>query len=105
MARESLTSRGGTEIWYLARALRRRGLETMVVIRPTPVTDIPSRSIAGVVLPGNAGHFIAILENDGERIKIADPLFGEFTGSKQEMLNQYHFTGFFLVLRGHTRNM
>jgi len=33
LARESFTSKGGTEIWYLARAFRRRGFRTNFVIQ------------------------------------------------------------------------
>lgn len=99
LARESLTSRGGTEIWYLARALQRRGVATSVVIRPRGETETPSPAIAGVVLPGNAGHFIAILSNDEERVTIADPLKGKFVVAKADLVNRYQFTGFFLVLR------
>ncbi|HKT87565.1 MAG TPA: cysteine peptidase family C39 domain-containing protein [Candidatus Sulfotelmatobacter sp.] len=98
LARESLTSRGGTEIWYLARALRRRGIGTQVVIRPRIDHYMPSPAIAGVVLPGNAGHFIAIIESHGDRVRIADPLSGEFVGSLQDLTTRYKFTGFFLVL-------
>jgi hypothetical protein len=98
LARESLTSRGGTEIWYLARALRRRGIATKVVIGPAGDTAMPSSAIAGVLLPGHAGHFIAILNDDGAQVTIADPLKGKLVLSKTELSHYYHFTGFFLVL-------
>ena len=99
LAYDSFTSRGGTEIWYLARTLRRRGVGTSVVIRPRADMVIPSPAIAGVVLPGNAGHFIAILSSDAQRLTIADPLKGRLVISKTELPNYYRFTGFFLVLR------
>jgi ABC-type bacteriocin/lantibiotic exporter with double-glycine peptidase domain len=99
LAYDSFTSRGGTEIWYLARALRKRGVGTSVVIRPRPDSDIPSPAIAGVVLPGNAGHFIAILGSDAQHVTIADPLKGELVIDKSQIQNYYRFTGFFLVLR------
>jgi hypothetical protein len=98
LARESLTSRGGTEIWYLARALRRRGIGTKVVIERPGDPAMPSPAIAGVLLPGHAGHFIAVLNNDGTEVTIADPLKGKLVLSEREVSNYYHFTGFFLVL-------
>jgi peptidase C39-like protein len=50
LATESFTYRGGTEIWYLARALRRRGLNARVVQRSLDGTPLPAPAIAGVVL-------------------------------------------------------
>jgi predicted double-glycine peptidase len=98
LATESLTSRGGTEIWYLARALRRRGMATKIVIQSPEDSAIPSPAIAGVLLPGHAGHFIAVLNNDGTQVTIADPLKGKLVLSKIELAHSYYFTGFFLVL-------
>jgi Peptidase C39 family len=99
LARESFTSRGGTEIWYLARALQRRGIGTRVVIN-TAGTDmtLPSPAIAGVVLPGNAGHFIALVRSDDSQVTFVDPMKGKGTLSAEELKRQYHFTGFFLLL-------
>jgi hypothetical protein len=55
LAIEALTYQGGTENWYLIRALRRRGLTVNVKILE-PGDAFPAPSIAGVVLPGGAGH-------------------------------------------------
>ena len=99
LAHDSFTSRGGTEIWYLARAMRKRGVRTRVVIRPGADTAIPSPAIAGVVLPGNAGHFIAILNTEEQRVTIADPLKGKLVVASADLPHYYRFTGFFLVLR------
>jgi hypothetical protein len=99
LAHDSFTSRGGTEIWYLARALGKRGVRTSVVIRPGANAAIPSLAIAGVALPGNAGHFIAILSSDQQRITIADPLQGKLVVASADLPHYYRFTGFFLVLR------
>jgi hypothetical protein len=99
LAHDSFTSRGGTEIWYLARALGKRGVRTSVVIRPGASAAIPSPAIAGVVLPGNAGHFIAILNTDRQRITIADPLKGKLVVASADLAHYYRFTGLFLVLR------
>jgi predicted double-glycine peptidase len=107
LARESFTSRGGTENWYLARALRRRGLDVAFELRPTVdgvlpsviPDDIPSLAIAGVLLPGRAGHFIAILGSDGDSVTFADPIDGKHTMTRAQLLERYHFTGFFMVVR------
>lgn len=99
LARESFTSRGGTEIWYLARALQRRGIGTRVVIeRAQPELMLPSPAIAGVLLPGHAGHFIALLANDGKQVIFVDPMKGKATLSIEELKGKYQFTGFFLFL-------
>jgi len=98
LARESLTSRGGTEIWYLARALQRRGIGTRVVIESPENMVLPSPAIAGVLLPGHAGHFIALLTRDGNQVTFVDPMKGKAMLSVAQLKDQYHFTGFFLLL-------
>ena len=99
IARESLTSRGGTEIWYLARAFNRRGVRTTVVIQPLDGQAPPAPAIAGVVLPGGAGHFIAIMNATPEEVTIGDPMKGKLVIKTAAMKNYYHFTGFFLLIR------
>jgi hypothetical protein len=47
LAAESFTSVSGTENWYLARALRRRGFDVTFEFRPLEDIAIPSPSIAG----------------------------------------------------------
>jgi hypothetical protein len=59
LAAEALTTAGGTECWYLARALRRRGLLVSFDLRQ-PQESCPVPAIAGVRF-GNSGHFIAVL--------------------------------------------
>jgi len=97
-ARECFTSRGGTEIWYIARALQRRGCATSVVIQKQVVEVLPAPAIAGVVFRGGAGHFIAVLTSKDDSVTIADPLKGKFTFTRSELHQQYHFTGFFLLV-------
>lgn len=97
LARESLTSRGGTEIWYLSRALRSRGIQTTVVIQSRIGNRLPHPSIAGVLLPGHAGHFVAVLDSNEAETTIADPLKGKIVLSRADLANRYDFTGFFLV--------
>jgi len=99
LAREAFTSRGGTENWYLARALRRRGLDVDFQIQPADAAVLPSPAIAGVLLPGRAGHFIAILDGAGDQVRFVDPIDGKHTMTRPELLERYRFTGFLLVVR------
>ena len=48
LASECRTTRGGTEIWYIARAFERRGYHTRVLIQKPQNLSSPSPSIAGV---------------------------------------------------------
>jgi len=98
LARECLTSRGGTEIWYMARAFERRGFHARVQIQPLDHLSPPSPAIAGVVLPGGAGHFIAIMEATSDSITIGDPMKGKLVIRRTDLSTAYHFTGFFLAI-------
>lgn len=104
LARESFTYRGGTEIWYLARALRRRGFDADFVVQQRDLISPPIPSIAGVVLPGGAGHFIAIMSQEGGEITIGDPLKGKQIVSRRDLMSLYRFTGFFLQVGLRTDN-
>jgi len=98
LAGECLTSRGGTEIWYIARAFQRRGFRTQVLIEPKEALSPPSPAIAGVVMPGGAGHFIAIMSETADEVTIGDPMKGKLLVKRADLRNHYHFTGFFLVI-------
>jgi predicted double-glycine peptidase len=99
LARECLTSRGGTEIWYIARAFERRGFRTHVLVQSPERLSPPSPAIAGVVLPGGAGHFIAIMSETPDEVTIGDPMKGKLVVRRAELQKYYRFTGFFLVIR------
>jgi predicted double-glycine peptidase len=98
LATECHTYQGGTESWYLARAIRRRGFEARFQIEPENPSSLPSPAIAGVILRGGAGHFIAVLSQTPERVVIADPMKGKLVIDRAELRRAYHFTGFFLVV-------
>ena len=98
LAQEAFTTSGGTENWYLARALRRRGFPVEYVIMDRPVTRLPYPSVAGVRLPGGAGHFIAVLEETGDAYVIGEPMRGKLTVPKSRLAGAYDFTGFFMVV-------
>jgi peptidase C39-like protein len=99
LAREAYTYRGGTESWYLARTFRRRGLAAKVVIQEPDASSVPAPSIAGVLLGGGAGHFIAILNESPSEVTVADPLKGKLVIPRSELTRAYRFTGFFLVVK------
>jgi ABC-type bacteriocin/lantibiotic exporter with double-glycine peptidase domain len=99
LAREALTSRGGTEIWYIARAFERRGFRARVLIQQPESLSPPSPAIAGVILPGGVGHFIAILSETSGEVAIGDPMKGKLIVPKEDLRKYYNFTGFFLVIR------
>ena len=94
LAVDSYTYAGGTEAWYLAKAIRRRGAEAEFVLSDS---TLPSPSIAGVRMGG--GHFIAIEVATPQAVTFVDPLVGEFTLTPAELRARYRFTGFFLRVR------
>jgi len=96
LARESLSYAGGTENWYLARALRRRGFAVDFCFYEPDAGSLPTPTIAGVKLPQGTGHFIALLTYDGTNYVCNDPLTGRFQATHAELTGGYRFTGFFL---------
>lgn len=94
MAEECFTYGGGTENWYIARALREKGV-TVCFITKMPDTGIPIPCVAGVKI-GKIGHFITILEDLGDSYRTGDPLDGERIYLKKDIENNYRFTGFFM---------
>ena len=98
LAKEAFTSAGGTENWYLARALRRRGFPVRYVVVARPVAQLPFPSVAGVVLPGGLGHFIAVLAETDTTWVVGDPMYGRVNVSKSRPGDAYDFTGFFMVV-------
>jgi len=99
LARDSFTSNSGTEIWNLARALQKRGFLTRIEIQKSDAISPPGSSIAGVLLPGRTGHFVAILESRGDNFLVMDPLKGLLATSRWGLGQSYKFTGFFLLVQ------
>jgi hypothetical protein len=98
LARECFTSGKGTENWYLARALKRHGMQ--VAFRKTATnTDLLFPAIAGVKLTYGTGHFIPILGKEGDNYIIGDPMIGSEVKSLAELRDAYQFTGFFLIVK------
>lgn len=97
-ARAAFSYTGGTEAWYLARYARRRGLAAHFDFRPTFSPEAGLPAVVGVRL-GGVGHFIAVLDHQGDQITFADPLHGEEHLSLVEFQRRYDFTGFHLVIQ------
>jgi len=99
LAKDSFTYAGGTENWYLARAIRKRG-HPVEFAKLDQLTDVfPTSAIAGVKLDQGTGHFIAVLSREGDTYTAHDPLAGKFTATLPELRQNYRFTGFFLHIK------
>jgi hypothetical protein len=96
LARDSFTSNSGTEIWYLARALRKRGFQTEIIVQNPREIRPQTSSIAGVALPFGTGHFIAILDHNDDTWVVMDPLQGVVALPDTAFQRAYKFTGVFL---------
>jgi hypothetical protein len=99
LAEEAYSAASGTENWYLARAIKKRG-PGVNFLKSSPATA-PLPAVAGVRLlsTGGAGHFVALLGRTNELMVIADPLEGRQTLTLQQLAAKYEFTGFFLAIK------
>ena len=97
IARECYTYIGGTEVWYIARALRKRGLTCQFQIQKEKPFTLPYPAIAGIDI--GAGHFITILEKKDDSYAIGDPIVGRKIIEESDIRDRINFTGFFLVVR------
>ena len=99
IAKNCLTSSSGTEVWYLARYAKEKGLDPRYEQVP-PSSLNGKRGIVGVRLgPGGAGHFLAILDCDKDILEFVDPIKGHLKMSVADFLKSYEYTGFMLVLQ------
>ncbi len=96
IAREAFTTAGGTENWYLARAVRRRGFTVRYQVLDRPVRELPYPAVAGVRLPDGMGHFIAVIGETDTDYVVGDPMSGRVHVEKSNPAGSYHFTGFFM---------
>ena len=101
LARACYTSAGGTENWYLVRALRARGLHPEFAQLPANPDQLHFPAIAGVRLKyaTGTGHFIPILGKSNGLYQIGDPMRGAETMTLAQLRERYHFTGFFLIVK------
>ena len=86
---------GGTEAWYLARAIRARSCKASFQFSNGFNRKTKFPAVAGVTI-GPVGHFIAILSKEGTLYRIGDPLVGDETLTEKELLLRYRFTGFYM---------
>lgn len=94
LVREAHTYMGGTEAWYLARAVRSRGLVARFVMNGGGFNEaIRLPAIAGVTLNGR-GHFIAVLSRNDDVFDVGDPMIGPEKRTRAELERRYGFTGF-----------
>jgi hypothetical protein len=93
LAAEAHSYNGGTEAWYLARASRSRGYDVHFDFTPAFSPDGSFPALVGVRL-GSTGHFIAILDQQGDKFLVGDPLFGRELLSREDLQKRYAFTGF-----------
>ena len=84
------------EFCFASAPFERRGFRTQVLIQPRYKLSLPSPAIAGVVLAGGAGHFIASMSVTTEQATIGDPTKGKLVVKRADLKNYYQFTGFFL---------
>ena len=97
LAEAAHTTAGGTECWYLVRALRAQGMDvTLVATAPNPPT-LPWPSIAGTRLgEDGAGHYVTVLGEDEHGYLIGDPLRGRVSLPRADIGKARWFTGFFM---------
>jgi len=94
LAKEAHTYVGGTEAWYLARAIRSRGLGARFVMNGGGFNEaIRFPAIVGVTVNGR-GHFIAVLSRTGDVYEIGDPMVGPEKRTRVALEQRYGFTGF-----------
>ena len=98
IAREAFTSLTGSENWYLARVLRKRGVAIEYVKETTEPVAFHYPAIAGVRVNGY-GHFIVIMAREEDRFVVGDPMIGREVLSGDDLRRRYEFTGFFMVAR------
>lgn len=98
LATEAHSYSGGTEAWYLARAVRSRGLEAQFDFEAgfSPERGLPA--VVGVQL-GSIGHFIAVLGQENDQFVVGDPLSGRELLSHEELQERYVFTGFHMRIQ------
>ncbi|MEN3943808.1 cysteine peptidase family C39 domain-containing protein [Prosthecobacter sp. SYSU 5D2] len=101
IAKEAYSYQGGTEVWYLARAVRRRGLKATMHVSdgmPDFLHDMSrpfTPCIVGVKF-GGTGHFIALLSRDGDQFHVGDPLRGSEKVDGNALRDRYRYSGFWM---------
>lgn len=97
IAKYAHTHASGTEAWYLARFVRSKGLMAKFDFRDGLPDDIRLPAMLGVRF-GTSGHFIAVLEKQGGRFTIADPLFGREVLTLEDLKKRCELTAFHMSI-------
>ena len=98
IAKEAHSYAGGTEAWYLARAVRKRGFKAHFDFYSGFAPEAGLPAIVGVKL-GAVGHFIAVLGKENDHFIVGDPLIGREILSWEDLHERYEFTGFHLRIQ------
>jgi hypothetical protein len=98
LAAEASSTKSGTLNWLLIRALRRRGFEAEL-LAPSTLDAVVPPAIVGVRVGKGAGHFIALLEQDGDDVVIGEPLQGRLRLSRAAFAKRYAFDHFAIEVR------
>jgi predicted double-glycine peptidase len=102
IARAAFSTSRGTEAWYLARYLRKRGLSAKFDFRPTFTPAVAFPAIVGVRVAG-FGHFIVVLGIEDGMVTFVDPLSGQQKVTLSEFMKTHDFTGFHLSVSKRNR--
>lgn len=87
LARAMGTTSRGTEMWYLMRALRKRGYEPQFS-HVRSVKDAPVPSIIGVHI-GDIGHVVVLLSKDKTGATVGEPLNGRHRYTWPVLIRRY----------------
>jgi len=101
LAREALTHAAGTETWYLARAMRNRGLPVEIRLDRRRPYLMPAPSIAAVRLRKLEGtkHFVVLFGKSAAGWVVGDPNEGRLVLCGEDLLENYEFTGCYIIAK------
>jgi hypothetical protein len=97
LAYDAYSYAGGTEAWYLARAVRSKGFDAQFFFLDEFNPELAFPALVGVRFD-RIGHFIPVLKCDGTRVTIGDPLVGLEEMSIRKFKEKYQFTGFYMTV-------
>jgi len=94
----AFTHAQGTETWYLARAMRKRGVTAEIYVDRRIPDNMRFPSIAAVRLMGTKGakHFIVLFGKKDEGYIVGDPNEGRMTLTSEELRERYVFSGCYI---------
>ena len=106
LAEEALTHAAGTETWYLARTMRRRGLAVKVCVNRGKPYLMPMPSIAAVRLRRMKGskHFIVLFGKGPDGWIVGDPNEGRLVLAGEDLRENYDFSGCYIVVEVHNKH-